>query len=579
MTSKNPGQNRTAEKGNAAGGAVGRTKGKRWLAFLSLAIFCTLSEARQAEQAQEPPLIRVRVNVVEVRVVVRNEHGKPVANLTREDFRLFDDGKPQTITNFTVETPEMRLGLAAGIAPAGSTEAMMPANAPERFVAMVFDDTHLSSGDLLFARNSATAFLDGLQPWDRVGLYSVSGSLRHDFTADKDELKQALAGLSSHFQVVSRQGDCPKVSYYTANQVDTFHDQGAFQMIVANALQCAYNNDPHMRDQAELLARTAVEQAVALAQADNNQVYDQLLAIVKWMETKPGRRTVVFVSPGVSLTSDRARLQRVLEEANRQKIVFNTLDARGVYTAAAYSGQSTGRQTPKAMTLNSQEAVDQTELLVNLADGTGGTHYLSSNDIAGGLKQLGDEPAITYILTFSPTAAKGDGAFHELKVQLAGKEHYQIEARNGYYDDKKVDDAKQVEAEIRNALYSGNELLDMPMDLKLAAVKNGTADAKIQIAVVLGIKSVPFRKEGDRNCNVLMTAVAIFDENGNYVLGGERSFDLRLTAPTYNQFLDTGMPMHAEYAVKPGKYLVRQLVREGAGGQMSVREGMVEIPQ
>jgi len=136
-----------------------------------------------------------------------------------------------------------------------------------------------------------------------------------------------------------------------------------------------------------------------------------------------------------------------------------------------------------------------------------------------------------------------------------------------------------VEAEIRNALYSGNELLGMPMDLKLAAVKNGIADAKIQIAVVLEIKDVPFRKEGDRNCNVLLTAVAIFDENGNYVMGGERSFDLRLTAPTYEQFLDTGMPMHAEYTVKPGKYLVRQLVREGEGGQMSVRAGMVEIPR
>jgi hypothetical protein len=308
-------------------------------------------------------------------------------------------------------------------------------------------------------------------------------------------------------------------------------------------------------------------------------VYDQLLAIVKWMETKPGRRTVVFVSPGVSLTKDRARMQRVLEEANRQKIVINTLDARGVYTAAGYSGQSTGPQRPKTMALNSQEAVDQTELLVNLADGTGGTHYLNSNDISGGLKQLGDEPAITYILTFSPTAAKGDGAFHELKLQLTGEPRYQIEARNGYYDDKKVDDSKQVEAEIHRALYSGNELLDMPMDLKLAAAKNGTADAKIQIAVLLGIKNVPFRKEADRNCNVLTTAVAIFDENGNYVMGGEKSFDLRLTAPTYEKFLDMGMPMHAEYTVKPGKYLVRQLVREGAGGQMSVRAGMVEIPQ
>lgn len=559
---------------------MSRTQGKRWLAILSFALFSPLSAARQAEQAQEAPLIRVRVNVVEVRVVVRDEHGKPVPNLTHEDFQLFDDGKPQTVTNFAVERPDVRLSLAAGIVPSGSTEAMMPASAPERFVAMMFDDTHLSAGELVFARNSATAFLDGLEPWDRVGLYSVSGSLKHDFTADKEELKKALVGLSSHFAMVTRSGDCPKVSYYMANQVETFQNQGVFQMIAMNALQCAYNGDPHMRQQAEMLAHSAVANAIALAQADNNQVYDQLLAIVKWMETKPGRRTVVFVSPGISLIKDQTRLQRVLEEANRQKIVINTLDARGVYTPAGFSGGSGGRQSPKAMTLNSQEAVEQTELLINLADGTGGTHYLNSNDVAGGLQQLGNEPAITYILTFSPTVTKGEGAFHKLKVDLPGKGHYQIEARNGYYDDKKEGDSKQqVEAEIQKALYSGNEVLDMPMDLKLAAARKGTADAKIQIAVLLGIKNVPFQKEGDRNCNVLMTAVAIFDDNGNYVLGGEKSFDLRLTDPIYENFLNTGMPMHAEYALKPGKYLVRQLVREGVDGQMSVREGMVEVPQ
>jgi len=467
-----------------------------------MALVSALSVAGQAEQAQEPALIRVRVNVVEVRVVVRDEHGKPVPNLTREDFRLSDDGKAQTIANFTVETPEVRSALTAAVAPAGSTEAVMPTSAPERFVAMVFDDTHLSSGDLLYARNSATAFLDGLEPGDRVGLHSVSGSLNHDFTADKEELKKALAGLSSHFAMVSRQGDCPKVSYYLASQADTFHDETAFRLTVNDALHCAYGNDPKMMEQAESLARSAVQNAMALGQADNNQVYDQLLAIVKWMETKPGRRTVVFISPGVSLTNDRKRLQRVMEEANRQEIVVNTLDARGVFTEGGYSGDSGGPQTPRAMALNSQEAVEQTELLVILADGTGGTHYLNSNDIAGGLKQLGDEPASTYILTFSPTAAKGNGAFHKLTVELTGKQHYQIEARNGYYDDKKEGDSKQqVEAEIRSALCSGSEQLDMPMDLKLAAVKDGTADAKIQITLMLGIKDVPFRKEEDRNCN------------------------------------------------------------------------------
>jgi len=563
---------------------VGQTPGKWWFAILSVALFPALSmagQAAQAEQAQAPAPIRVRVNVVEVRAVVRDEHGKPVANLAREDFQLFDDGKPQTIANFTLETPEVRSAEAAAAASARPMENLMPASAPVRFVALVFDDTHLSPTDLMYARNSATAFLDGLEPGDRVGLYSISGSLNHNFTADKEELKKALAGLSSHFAMVSRQGDCPKVSYYLANQVDTFQDETAFRLIVTDALHCAYGNDPKMMAQAEMLARSSVQNAVALGQADNNQVYDQLKAIVKWMETKPGRRTVVFISPGVSLTNDRTRLQRVVEEANRQRVVINTLDARGVFTEGAFSGDSGEPQTSRAMALNSQEATEQMELLVDLADGTGGTHYLYSNDIAGGLKQLGDEPAITYILTFSPTAAKGDGAFHKLKVGLTGKRHYQIVARNGYYDEKKQGDSKQqVEAEIRRALYSGTEPLDMPMDLKLTAVKHATEETKILITVLLGIKDVPFRKEQDRNYNVLMTSVAIFDDDGNYMMGGEKNLELRLTEPTYEKFLNTGVPMRAEYTVvKPGKYLVRQLVREGESGRMSVREGMVEVPQ
>ena len=75
---------------------------------------------RRHNRHEAPATIRVRVNVVEVRVVVRDEHGKPVANLGREDFQLYDDGKPQTIANFTVETPEVRSAEAAAAAIGGA---------------------------------------------------------------------------------------------------------------------------------------------------------------------------------------------------------------------------------------------------------------------------------------------------------------------------------------------------------------------------------------------------------------------------------------------------------------------------
>src|SRR5215813_8730328 len=52
-----------------------------------------------------PATFKVRVNLVLVRVVVRDEHGKIIDNLKKEDFQLFDNRKAQTISSFSVETP------------------------------------------------------------------------------------------------------------------------------------------------------------------------------------------------------------------------------------------------------------------------------------------------------------------------------------------------------------------------------------------------------------------------------------------------------------------------------------------
>jgi hypothetical protein len=47
----------------------------------------------------------VRVNLVLVRVVVRDGSGKIVTNLKKEDFQLTDNRKPQVISSFNTETP------------------------------------------------------------------------------------------------------------------------------------------------------------------------------------------------------------------------------------------------------------------------------------------------------------------------------------------------------------------------------------------------------------------------------------------------------------------------------------------
>ena len=122
---------------------------------------------------------QLHVNLVEVYVVVRDSTGIPAPDLKKEDFRLYDKGKLQTITNFAVETPESRKKAALakftkqiGENPAETSEKALP---PDHFVAVMFDDTHLTEGGLMYARNSVSQFLDTLGPTERIGFCSTSG--------------------------------------------------------------------------------------------------------------------------------------------------------------------------------------------------------------------------------------------------------------------------------------------------------------------------------------------------------------------------------------------------------------------
>jgi len=96
------------------------------------------------------PTFRVRVNLVLVRVVVRDQQGKVVPNLHKEDFQLSDNRKPQIISTFSMETPESRV-----VATTTSADPNVPADPeaakaiaaalPQRFVSVVFDDQHLTN--------------------------------------------------------------------------------------------------------------------------------------------------------------------------------------------------------------------------------------------------------------------------------------------------------------------------------------------------------------------------------------------------------------------------------------------------
>ena len=155
-----------------------RIPGSRYPATLTglLALFAFFGGSLEAQtqtnekipagtQNQTAFQLRVASNLVVVRVVVRDAQGKPIEGLRKEDFHLFDRGKEQTITQFEVGTSATQsANPSSAVATGQSLAAVVPTAAtPLRFLALYFDDLHMSDTDLNTGTRSGRS-LPGSQP-------------------------------------------------------------------------------------------------------------------------------------------------------------------------------------------------------------------------------------------------------------------------------------------------------------------------------------------------------------------------------------------------------------------------------
>jgi ribosomal protein L14E/L6E/L27E len=221
----------------------------------------------------------------------------------------------------------------------------------------------------------------------------------------------------------------------------------------------------------------------------------------------------------------------------------------------------------------------QSEILAQLADGTGGTFFHNRNDIDEGLREATAAPTMSYLLGFSPQNLKVNGAYHTLKVTLAGKQKFNIQARHGYYAPRTIaDPAEAAKEEIQEALFSQDEIHDLPVELQTQFFKKDPSQARLAVLTHVDVKAIRFRKADGRNRDNLTVATAIFDENGNFVTGGEKIVEMKLLDKTFERLSHSGFTLKSSFDIKPGTYLVRMVVRDAEGAQMAARNGAVSIP-
>jgi VWFA-related protein len=536
-----------------------------------------------------PTTFKVHVNLVLVRVVVRDRQGKIVSNLKKEDFQLYDNRKLQSITSFSVETPEKRTASAVASSagePSSSSTDVADRKAvvlPQRFVSMVFDDVHLSMSDAVFVRDSATRFFGAMAASDRVSLHTTSGQLTQDFTDDHDKLSKALLGILPH--PLANQGhDCPDVSYYQADLIVNKSDVQALAVATEDAIQCAFNGDNTMRAAAQGIAQAAAYRAIAQGDNETEYAYRHLEDVVRHLANMPGQRVLVLVSPGFLSTTLQSEASGMVDRATRSNIVINTIDARGLYTPdvggdIADPPQDTFRTAGYKTSYRVAAQLAQEDVLAQLADGTGGKFFHNRNDVDEAMREAGAAPAISYLLGFSPQNLKIDGRFHGLKVTLTNKEKFDIQARHGYFAPKTLNDpAEATKQEMQEALFSQEEIRDLPVELQTQFFKKDEAQARLAVLAHFDVKGIHFQKVQGRNNDQLTIISGIFDENGNFVTGLSKVVEMKLLDTTYTRLSHSGFTVKTSFDVKPGTYLVRLVVRDAMGAQMAARNGAVVIP-
>jgi VWFA-related protein len=555
-----------------------RTSSLAALALCAIGLWAQAPEQPEvrAHESAPPFQIRVETNLVTVRVVVRDAQGQPVRGLRREDFRLFDNGKPRIISGFEVEAGAANPASAGRPDSSAGTASASPTPFPQRFVTLFFDDLHLDDSAVVQTRNAGWHYIEtAVQPDDRVGIVTSSGQTGIDFTADRGKLHDVLFKVAGHSRTIPIGRQCPAISEYQAYLMEQRQQNDAIDIAAAEGYECrckGLNDTPECADGERRMAVAQAAQIWNLADDQSLRTLDLMDAVVNRMSAMPGQRVLVLVSAGF-LTATRGKMvDALIDRALRQKIVVNAIDAAGLYTRDPRERILTGRpdlQSIKNRIENEGLSV-QRDVLAGVAAGTGGTYFHNSNDFNTGFRDTAQAPEVTYILSFSLADVKLDGRFHSLKVALNTGSGYDIQARRGYFATAPAQEVA-TRSEIESLIYSQEERQDFP-----ATVTARWEASALRVTIHVDIQSLQFRQEGDRNINTLTFDTAVFDRDGKYVAGKESTLDFRLPDGKLEKLRQSGINAETRFRVAPGAYRLREVVRDGETKKMAVLNANAE---
>ncbi len=540
--------------------------------------------------------IKVPVDVVVVNALVTDKKGDPVKDLKMDDFKVYEDGKLQPIHTFTLETyrPVQEPASAAAVGAAPAKDVQAPSSSAEpaatpRYFSLVIDDLNSPEPDQFYrAIEAMKKFVaNQMLPGDLAMIYAVSGRAEFPFTSDKAALVQFLSELYKKLNLHrTNKNDCPQMTDLQAYYIATDRNDPEAMSVAVDEYCGSCGLD------CRTTPREAIEQIIK--GMSRSQYYEDLhyrqMALaslrqhVRSLRHFEGRKSVILFSPGFIAEDVRFEIQEVVDRSLRSGVVFNSIDARGLYTTGFeaadrvnLSWNNTGLVGRKTSLLQNSKFA-HADPLSQFASETGGLFFHNNNDLFAGLKAVAERQTYYYVLSYASPNNKSDGRYHKIKLEIS-RPGIEVNYRKGYYAAKEeISFESRKKEDIFEAMRAPGDINKIPIQVSFNYYQIDDSHYQLSVITRVDVHDIKFLSEDTRHRNVINLVLATFDEKDHYVDGLDKSIEFNLSDPSFANLINYGVTSKVEMAVPPGRYKIKSVVREGAQTKMGSVTKWVEVP-
>ncbi|MSO51896.1 MAG: hypothetical protein CK533_05390 [Acidobacterium sp.] len=371
------------------------------------------------------PQFRVAIDYVTTDAIARNGQDQFVADLTKRDFEVYEDGVKQEITGLTLVHGGRVHNLAAPPAPSAQEGIILPPSRPKndtagRIFLIIVDDLHLdfrNTGRIrdLFKKISRTLIHEG----DMFSIVSTGpSSLAIDPTYDRKILDEAIKkvtgnglkpadiiqgsdGAQGPSEVRYRANVAFSTAYDMLSQMEKINNRRKAVIWVSNG----YDFNPF---------------------AESRLGEDPVFGGRFGQTREEGRQQQGQFSGQQFSDADLAReLAEVTRTANRANATLYTIDPRGLVAGADLDEQL----DPVEYSEHVRKTQDSLRVL---AEETGGIAVVNQNNFDKALKRIDAETSDYYVLGYSSTNPDPLKRTRKIEVKLVDKPGISVWSRTSY---------------------------------------------------------------------------------------------------------------------------------------------------